>query len=145
MQSKQKSTRKVYTGTDRYIDKGTGEITDVISRHRHKVNEKLKFILFMDKRTIFKDLSGAEIKVFLLLALDAEMDTGMVRTTQMDKQKIADEMGITSTQTVADIITRLVDKEFLFKIERGIYRLNEDHAWRGSKESIVKRKNEGEA
>lgn len=144
MHNKQKATHKVHTGTDRHIDTTTGEVMDIIPRHRFKLNENLKFIFFMDEKSIFKDLSGAEIKVFLLLALSAEMDTGIVRTSQIDKQRIADDMGITSAQTVSNIISTLAVKGFLIKQERGIYKLNENHAWKGSLRKMTNKKNENE-
>lgn len=142
MQNSKKITRKVHLGTDRHIDTKTGEILDIIHRKRFKVKKELKYILIMDNKQILKDLSGTELKVFLALALKAEFNEGIVYTINKVKEEIAEEIGLNSVQTVSDNISRLVEKGFLIKIEKGCYRLNEDYAWKGTKDSIEKMKNE---
>lgn len=139
---KHQTFKKVHSHTDHVIDKGTSEVLDIIQHHYYTLNKKLKYVFIMDNKELLKILSGAELKVFIALALRAEMDTGIIHINRYVRQEVAEDIGLTSEQTIADIISKIVNKKVLLNISRGTHKLNPDYAWRGNLKELEKLKNQ---
>lgn len=119
-----------------YIDIETDELIDEqVKEHKIVVNEEKEFFFTYAKAiSIYKDLSGTEIKVISWIMANAPLNNNVVALTKSIKEKIAQEMEI-SIASVNCSIKPLVTKEVLIKegsVRSATYLINPEFYWKGA-------------
>lgn len=114
------------------FDRDTGEVTTVTKTFavRSKNTEEF-FITFLSGLNAICELSRpSDIKVLALLCSRAEYNTGRVAITPIDRKEIIEKLGITA-QAFSNSVNRL-KKGALLQGERGEYKINPQHFWKGT-------------
>lgn len=138
-----KKLHTIVTSKDTIIDHETGEvIKENINYKRILLKTKEDFFYtYSSVIGLYKDLSGAEIKILSWLMLNqSNLGNNLIIINKYVKEKISIDMGI-SIYTVKNSVKPLVEKGFLIKegsMRSGTYLINPEYYWKGDYASRTK-------
>ena len=134
--------RKVKTGTEKVVDKATGELLEENDLYIDRIvgDEKEWFQGFRALIRAVLNLDGNEVKVLLWCAIEAHVGTNEVVLLRIIKERMAAEIGL-SMGGIDNALGRLVKKGHLHRLGRGVYHLDPNTTWRGSLEARAKQVN----
>jgi len=127
--TKQKTIKKMkIIGTEEYVNKATGEIiqTQTVKMESRDFNfEKLWLVHILDA---LEAVGNQKIKVMNTLLEMKNQDNMIIATQRMLATKA--EVGL---NTVNDTLKLLIDTNFIKKIQSGVYMINPDVMFKGTK------------
>lgn len=114
------------------FDKESGKVTTVRKTFsvRSKDTEEF-YITFLSGLNAICELSRpSDIKILAILCSRAEFNTGRVALTSEDRKDIMKKLGV-KPQAFSNSVNRL-KKSNLLQGERGDYKINPQHFWKGT-------------
>lgn len=128
--------KPVSSHTKEYVDAETGEtLGSETKKYQVLVKDDAEFcIIYSRLTTALTDLDYSEAKVLVWCSMHTALNTNEVCLPKLIKERLAADMQL-NVRTVDNAVQKLVKKGYFKRLGTGIYHIDPDLSWRGSKDT----------
>lgn len=114
------------------VDRDTGELIESIEKQERVVacKQTPKYSMWLGQLSAIKGLTSNQMLLLFALSLEMEFETGEIDISTARRKKLATELDI-SDGTLRNIISQLIQRDFIRKLDSGIYKVSPFLFYRG--------------
>jgi Firmicute plasmid replication protein (RepL) len=121
-----------------YMDATTGEVLEThtnIQKHITVIRSKEMYVsIFAETVSKLEHLQGAELKLFMWCAVNAQVNSNIIHLTKYTILEAATAFKV-NEQTVRNCISKLVKTKMLVRLNQATYQVNPTYSWKGDTHS----------
>lgn len=114
------------------VDRDTGELIESIEKQERVVpcKQTPKYSMWMGQLSAIKGLTSNQMLLLFALSLEMEFETGEIDISTARRKKLATELDI-SDGTLRNIISKLIQRDLIRKLNSGLYQVSPFLFYRG--------------